>query len=132
MRLSGVEAVVRIKSMRGRGGGVERVSYERISGDVEEVLQINLAYKHARKTNASATPVVRDISLTDSVLTVSGRSSKGKEVPIVLCEGLDDSVVSNLTVGNLTLAGRVDGKQQCKYCEGRQETTTPKLCVKQQ
>ena len=132
MRLSGVEAVVRIKSMRGRGGGVERVSYERISGDVEEVLQVNLAYKHARKTNASATPVVRDISVTDSVLTVSGRSSKGKEVPIVLCEGLDDSVVSNLTVGNLTLAGRVGGKQQCKYCEGRQEMTTPKLCVKQQ
>ena len=42
MRLSGVEAVVRIKSMRGRGGGVERVSYERISGDVEEVLQVTV------------------------------------------------------------------------------------------
>ena len=42
MSLSGVEAVVRIKSMRGRGGGVERVSYERISGDVEEVLQVTM------------------------------------------------------------------------------------------
>ena len=96
------------------------------------LLQVNLGYKNARKTNASATPVVRDISLTDSVLRVSGRSSKGKEVPIVLCQGLDESVISNLTVENLTLAGRVDGKQQCKHCEGRQEMTTPKLCVKGQ
>lgn len=55
---------MRIKSKRGRGGGVERVLYERISGVVEQAIQINLVYKKKTEpTNASATPVVRDITV---------------------------------------------------------------------
>ncbi len=47
--------------MRGRGGGVERVSYERISGDVEEVLQVTvMMIISSRLNHFSASCLVAD------------------------------------------------------------------------
>ena len=127
--MHGIEAVVRIKSMRGRGGGVERVLYEGISGVVEQAIQINLVYKKAKQTNASATPVIRDILVRNMQIETTAEGKKGPE-PVVVCDGLSESKVHNLTVSNVTLVGGVGKKQECKHCEGSVGGgTSPPLCV---
>ena len=124
-----VEAMVRIKSMRGRGGGVERVLYEDLRGVVEQAIQINLVYKKAKLTNATATPIVRDITVRNLQIEATGQGSKGP-LPIVDCDGLEESPVENLTVSNVILLGGAGKKQTCKYCEGRAVGhTTPSLCL---
>ena len=56
------------------------------------------------------------------------RPSKGA-LPVVVCDGLPDSVVRNLTVSNVTLVGGAGKKQECHLCQGRVSDTTPPLCV---
>jgi exo-poly-alpha-galacturonosidase len=131
-----IEALVRIKSMRGRGGGVERVLYESMSGVVQQAIQINLVYKKAKETNATATPIVRDITVRNMELEATGEGKKGS-LPIVLCDGLSESAIQNLTVSNVTLTrsswttvGKKKSKQECKHCEGHVGGgTTPALCI---
>ena len=115
--------------MRGRGGGVERVLYDGLRGVVEQAIQVNLNYKKAKRTNATATPIVRDIALRDVQIKTTGEGSKGS-VPVVLCEGLKESPVQNITSSNVTMMGATGEKQECKYCEGHTgDGTTPALCV---
>lgn len=124
-----IEAMVRIKSMRGRGGGVERVLYEDLSGVVEQAIQINLVYKKAKSTNATATPIVRDIALRNVQIETTGQGSKGS-LPIVFCDGLPESPVDNLTTKDVILLRGAGKKQECKHCEGRATGhTTPPLCM---
>ena len=128
--LHNIEAVVRMKSMRGRGGGAERLLYERISGNlIGQAIQINLNYKKTKPTNASATPVFRDITVRNIAVSTNGTQ-------IMLCDGLKDSPILNLTLQNVTIAGdggsEEGGNQECDYCKGSQNLTAPKLCVKQQ
>lgn len=116
--LNNVEAAVRIKSCRGRGGGVERVSYGGARGTVDQAIQINLNYKKRRKTNASATPIIRNIDISDFTLRTTGSA--------VLCAGLVDSIVTNISVSNISITGSLS--ESCMDCEGTETRTSPKLC----
>ena len=124
MCLNGVEALVRMKSMRGRGGGVERVMYENVSGVVEQAIQITLEYhKKSTKTNASATPIVRDIFVRNVAVTATTSA--------ILCDGLPDSPITNLTLANVSITGvGSTAKQVCDHCDGAFMWTHPKLCIK--
>ena len=124
MCLNGVEALVRMKSMRGRGGGVERVMYENVSGVVEQAIQITLEYhKKSTKTNASATPIVRDIFVRNVAVTATTSA--------IVCDGLPDSPITNLTLANVSITGvGSTAKQVCDHCDGAFMWTHPKLCIK--
>ena len=74
--------------MRGRGGGVEDVVYENLWGSVEGGIQITLNYQSAEKTNATATPAIRRITVRDVVLDA--------KKSFLECDGLDDSPVSGI------------------------------------
>lgn len=130
--LNGIEAVVRLKSMRGRGGGIERVLYENETGVVTgQAIQINLVYKHAKPTNASATPIIRDIAIRNVAVelkTTPGAKAKDA-ASAILCTGLDDSPIENFTIVGMVITGAGAAKQQCKDCIGDQSNTTPKLCI---
>lgn len=63
--LHGTNLAVRIKSMRGRGGGVEAVVYENLTGVVRSSIQLTLNYHSAGPTNVTATPVLRNVTLRD-------------------------------------------------------------------
>jgi polygalacturonase len=54
--LKGTNLAVRLKTMRGRGGGIEDVLYENLQGSVESAIQITLNYHTTPATNLSATP----------------------------------------------------------------------------
>ena len=55
---------------------------------------------------------------------------KKGSLPVVLCDGLSESVVENLTVSNVTLVGGGGKKQECKHCGGSVGGgTTPPLCI---
>ena len=56
-KLHGTNLAVRIKTMRGRGGGVEDVLYENLEGSVIAGIQLTENYaKGTKKTNFTATP----------------------------------------------------------------------------
>ena len=118
---SGTEALVRLKSMRGRGGGIEHVLYDGAHGAVDEPIQINLEYKKAKRTNASATPVIRHIAVHNVQLTAAKAA--------VLCIGLDDSPILNLSTTDVQLGGAA--AQNCKFCAGHSEATHPLPCFDQ-
>lgn len=121
--LPGVEAVVRMKTMRGRGGGAERLLYERIvAHEVLQPLQITLSYKKAKTTNTSATPAFRDIVVRDLMATTNNTGLA------VLCAGLPEAPVLNLSVADTMLGGTQLG-QSCSFCDGQQRNTTPVLCI---
>ena len=109
--------------MRGRGGGAERILYERITGNViGQAIQINLNYKKTKTTNASATPIFRDIVIRDVQVSSNGS--------VILCNGLKDSAIQNLSVTNVTVDGAGSAAaQDCDYCNGSQLDASPKLCI---
>ena len=117
--LRGVEAVVRMKSQRGRGGGAERLLFEGIHGDVLTAIQINMEYKKALPTNASATPLFRDIAVRDVTVTAADAA--------IVCDGLPEAPVTGLVVENVTITGQVG--QTCINCFGSQKNTDPQLCM---
>jgi polygalacturonase len=117
--LHDVEAVVRMKSKRGRGGGAERLIFQGIRGDVLTAIQINMEYKSSKPTNASATPLFRDITVRDVVVTTADAA--------IMCDGLPEAPVSGLVVENVTIAGKVG--QTCLNCFGSQKDTHPQLCM---
>lgn len=119
VELFGIEAVVRMKSMRGRGGGAERILYERIRGVVDDVIQITLDYKTTKPTNTTATPVFRDIVVRDMDMNSTASA--------ISCLGLDDSVITNITVHNVTITGKL--RQECQDCQIIQSDVIPKLCT---
>lgn len=117
--LHGVEAVVRMKSQRGRGGGAERLLFQGMRGDVLTAIQINMEYKEAKATNASATPHFRDITVRNVTVTTADAA--------IMCDGLPEAPVTNLVVENVTIVGKVG--QTCLNCFGSQNGTNPKLCM---
>lgn len=63
--LDGTNLAVRLKTSRGRGGGIEDVLYSNLSGSTSAGIQINTHYGTSPPTNVSATPVVRRITIRD-------------------------------------------------------------------
>lgn len=115
----GTNVGVRLKSMRGRGGGIENVLYQNMSGSVEQAVSISLNYHTADPTNASATPIFRNITIADVQF-------KAGSDGFLDCEGLDDSEVTQVQMRNVKVTG--SDKQKCSYCKGDSKDTSPKPC----
>merc|ERR1712113_410414 len=88
-------------------------------GDVLTAIQINMEYKDAKTTNASATPLFRDIT----VRNVSVRAADAT----IMCDGLTEAPVTGLVVEDVTIVGK--SEQKCSNCFGSQKDTNPKLCI---
>ena len=104
--LDGTALAVRIKTMRGRGGGVEDVLYENLRGKTESGIQLTLNYHSADKTNTSATPVLRRITIRN----VSIETKKSD----LECNGLDDSKIDGITFEGVVVTG--SSSQSCSEC----------------
>ena len=120
-RLHGTNRAVRIKSARGRGGGVEGVLYEGLRGEAHRAIELTLLYEEANATNTTATPVIRDVVVRDVKLSSS---------LYLTCEGLSDSPISNITldgvhVHSLVTKGPI---QDCGHCTGTTSNTEPDPC----
>jgi len=114
--LNGTNLAVRIKSMRGRGGGVEDVLYENLEGDVVSAIQLTLNYHTVPPTNATATPVMRRITVRD--MHVKAKSSD------LTCDGLNDSEIHDVVFTNVTITG--SSKQDCSSCSITSHDSRPK------
>lgn len=108
--LEGTYIGIRMKSQRGRGGVVSGISYRNISmrNIATDCIRLNLNYHpDINRTNASATPVFKDILLAllleNIECTVNGgsRSAGGSSY---LIEGLPKSQIRNLTLRNVQVA----------------------------
>jgi len=106
-RVHGTNLAVRIKSMRGRGGGVEDVTYENITGSVISAIQLTLEYKNgALPTNNTATPELKDITIRNVQLKA--------EDSYLDCVGLNDSKIHGIVFENVVVIG--SSKQKCSEC----------------
>jgi polygalacturonase len=105
--LDGTNLAVRIKSMRGRGGGVEDVLYQNLTGSVISAVQLTLNY-HAGTppTNATATPAMRRITIRN--LKVKAHTQ------FLDCAGLSDSGIEDITFDDVVVTGTAS--QSCQYC----------------
>lgn len=114
-KVDGTNLAVRIKSMRGRGGGVEDVLYQNLTGSTKAGIQLTLNYHSGvPPTNATATPSLRRITIRDVVL---------KTKQFLTCEGLSDSEVEDIVLDNVTVTG--SDKQDCNHCKIRATRTSP-------
>ena len=96
--LSGTDRAVRIKSARGRGGGVEGVLYENLSGAVDEAISLTLDYETYPPTNDTATPVLRDIVVRNVTLDASKI--------YLTCDGLVDSPITGVRLEDVRVTGQ--------------------------
>jgi hypothetical protein len=119
--LDGTNTAVRIKSCRGRGGGVENVLYENMRGTVGEAVQLTLDYEKHGPTNNTATPVIRNIRVHNLTITATKQ--------YLTCDGLSDSAISGIELSELTVTGKIK-KQDCAYCSGVIATdVSPVPCI---
>lgn len=108
--LDGTNLAVRIKSMRGRGGGVEDVLYENLSGSTVSGIQLTLKYKKGTPpTNVTATPTFRRITVRNVTIRVDESALD--------CEGLDDSNIEGVVFEGVTMTGKGAKSQECNKCE---------------
>lgn len=115
--LHGADLAVRIKTDRGRGGGVEDVLFENLAGITEAGIQLTLQYTpNLAPTNASATPTIRRITLRNiSIVTENCTGSAVGKVCALSCEGLPDSIIEDVVFDGVAVTGNADG-QQCHAC----------------
>ena len=118
--LVGTDRAVRIKSARGRGGGVEGVLYEHLAGLVDEAISLTLDYETHPPTNSTATPVIRDIVVRDVAL------SAGKL--FLTCDGLADSPITGVLLENVNVTGGGSASQDCTHCSGASKGSEPAPC----
>ena len=105
--LEGTNLAVRIKTMRGRGGGVEDVLYQNMTGDAIGGVQLTLNYHTTPgPTNDTATPVLRRITVRD----LHVRTTKS----FLDCEGLPESPITGIVFDNVTVTG--SSSQKCSEC----------------
>lgn len=72
---------IRLKSCRGRGGIVERVTYDDVTvSNVGKAIHADLLYEWHAKTNASATPVIREL-LVQNVRGTAKRAGQLRGLP---------------------------------------------------
>ena len=108
--LNGTDWAVRIKSARGRGGGVEDVLYENLTGTAQGGVQLTLNYeKNVPKTNSTATPTIRGITVRNLDVSVEKLNLD--------CEGLDESLVEGILFDNVRFEGHGAKSQECSKCK---------------
>ena len=107
--VDGTNLAVRIKSCRGRGGGVEDVVYENLHGHAQSGVQLTLNYKSGlAPTNVTATPTFRRITVRNINIQVDNSALD--------CAGLDDSPITGITFENVTITGKGAHSQTCSRC----------------
>lgn len=116
--LQGTQRAVRIKSCRGRGGGVDSVLYQNLQGSAGEAISLTLDYSKVAPTNITATPVIRNIAIRD--LRIEASES------FMDCTGLDDSVITGVAMRNVTVLN--EKKQGCGFCKVQASDVTPTPC----
>ena len=140
--LHGTNVAVRLKSARTRGGGIEDVAYRNLTGTANAAVQISLQrepafprprrlsrhvarYEHDEpRTNVSATPVIRDVSV--SALDVDVSRGPEKEDAFLACLGLDDSPITGIAFDDVRVAG--SDSATCAYCSGTAAGADPAPC----
>lgn len=96
---------LRMKSMRGRGGAIEKIFFEdiRVKKSIFEAIQIDMSYgTPLRKDDTSRSPLFRDISFKN--ITVEWAKS-----PYFL-QGLPESPIRNLLFENVSVSSIRNGK----------------------
>jgi len=69
----GTDKAVRIKSARGRGGGVRNATYRNIAGTAKEAISLSLHYDYTDvPTNDSATPEIHDVLVQNLTVGATG------------------------------------------------------------
>ena len=119
MVLNGTTNGVRMKSQRGRGGVAEEIVYRNITMAAisQDPLQFTLNYhKGLSPTNATATPIFRNVLVEDVV--VQGAGSSG------LYDGLPESIMNNIVLHRVTIAG-AGPLSACQYIYGTCEDVAP-------
>eukprot|EP01102_Stenamoeba_stenopodia_P009594 TRINITY_DN2841_c0_g1_i2.p1 TRINITY_DN2841_c0_g1~~TRINITY_DN2841_c0_g1_i2.p1 ORF type:complete len:496 (-),score=105.47 TRINITY_DN2841_c0_g1_i2:106-1536(-) len=95
----------RVKTMRGRGGIVENVLYEDIYvyDITDNAVDITMYYQPANPTNASATPIFRNIELRNVQGYAANNATIQGYAGIVL--GLPESPIYNITFAYVNTTG---------------------------
>ena len=123
--MSGTDRAVRIKSCRGRGGGARNVTYEDMSGEVDEAISLTLQYVSAAPTNDTATPEIHDVAISRVALTADSL--------YMLCQGLPESRITGFAMADVTVDGDGAGATTCEFCEGSVDgAVSPEPCFRQQ
>ncbi|MAE62919.1 MAG: hypothetical protein CMJ18_01495 [Phycisphaeraceae bacterium] len=107
----GTQRGIRLKSMRGRGGVVERIRYRDIAMRriADEAVVIDLHYPDATvKPRADATPVFRDVRLSGVRCVGAGRA--------VLLRGLPEQPLENIVLADLRI--EADEGLRCEHVIG--------------
>jgi len=112
MTCSGTQMGVRLKSRRGRGGGIENVRFDNwVMEDVGQAINITSYYlmegevrREAPETVSKTTPVFRDIAISNMTI-------RRARVAINI-EGLPELPISGLRISNVVAAGEAGMKAQ--------------------
>jgi polygalacturonase len=112
MTCSGTQMGVRLKSRRGRGGGIENVRFDNwVMDDVGQAINITSYYlmegevrREAPEAVSKTTPVFRDIAITNM-------SIRRARVAINI-EGLPEMPIAGLRISNVVAAGKAGMKAQ--------------------
>jgi len=108
---SGCDQGIRLKSMRGRGGVVERVCFEniRMSGIRQQAITLNMFYGSSTAPSRSdAAPAFQDVVIRDVTCESAGI---GLDI-----RGLPEKLIRRISLENLHLSA-VAGP----YCEGAED-----------
>jgi hypothetical protein len=105
------QVAVRIKSARGHGGSVRRVTYSNISGTALKAVELTLMYGRDPEKHmlAAATPAISDVTVERlSLKTENGKAS------YVACHGLPEAPIADIRFDRVAVNGGRD--QTCTYC----------------
>jgi polygalacturonase len=115
---------IRMKSMRGRGGEVNNITYRNINmKEIDgECIQMTLNYKKAAPTNKTATPIFDNI-LIENVVCEKGHAS-------YFLDGLPEQSILGVTFRNVSMGTEVGKESSCSgivcVCEG--SPSCPSCC----
>ena len=115
--LNGTDKAVRIKSARGRGGGVADVAYQNLRGSAKTGISLSLEYDESDPTNESATPALKNIRVEN--VTVAA------DAAYVECLGLNDSAIEDVSFVDVAVSGA--SAQTCSYCAIAHDGVAPPL-----
>jgi polygalacturonase len=112
MTCSGTQMGVRLKSRRGRGGGIENVRFDNwVMDDVGQAINITSYYlmegevrREATEAVSKTTPVFRDIAISNMTI-------RRARVAINI-EGLPEMPIDGLRISDVVAAGRAGMKAQ--------------------
>jgi len=141
--LDGTNKAVRIKSARGRGGGVRNATYSNLTGSVKYAVSLSLDYEgDLPPTNDSATPEIHDVIVRDLDLVVTESdkaadtfSSSSSEPNDLECIGLSDSPITGVTFRNVKVAAAESSTldTKCTYCFGTSDDDSdPTPCFEEE